>query len=357
MTHSDRPQRPGRRRVATALGLAPLALTPLALAMGGCATASATLDQPAPPLARTNLRVKLFPGWQNLPFFVAQDQGYFKQQGLDVEIFFTQNSIELRDGLASGDMQIVHSAIDNAVAMKEVAGKDIVVFVGGDGGLNEFFVQPEITAVEQVRGKILIVDAPDTAYALQAFEILRKHGLERGRDYQLKLVGGTFARVGAMLADKTNTASMLNPPFSLQATDGGLRSIGGTVDLIGPYQGSAGFALRPWAMANGPTIERYIAAYVRAFRWSLDPANRQRAVALLADKLKVTPPIAERTYTALINPRGGLARDAKLDDAGFATVLRLRGEHIPQGLTLPLKPERYLDLRWYDAAMARMGRG
>jgi ABC-type nitrate/sulfonate/bicarbonate transport system substrate-binding protein len=343
---SDDPHRPARRRVATALGLAPLAV-----AFGGCATLGASAPA-AVPSTPTKLRVKVFPGWQNLTFFAALDQGFFARQGLDVELFFTQNSVELRDGLASGDMQIVHSAIDNAVAMKEVAGKDIVVFVGGDSGLNEFFTQPEISAVEQMKGKVLIVDAPDTAYALQAFEILRKHGLERGRDYQLKLVGGTFARVGAMISDKSNGASMLNPPFSLQAKDAGLRSFGG----VQPYQGSAGFALRPWAMANGPVIERYITAYVQGVRWSRDPANRAKAVALLGDKLKLAPPIAERTYAALIDPRLGLAPDAKLDDAGFANVLRLRGDFLPQGLTLPLKPERYLDMRWYDAAIGRLGR-
>jgi ABC-type nitrate/sulfonate/bicarbonate transport system substrate-binding protein len=330
-----------RRRVVGAMGLASVAL-----AAGGCASPV--------PTTPTKLRVKVFPGAQNLPLYAAVEQGYFAKRGLDVELLFTLNSVELREGLASGEMNIVHSAVDNAVAMREVAGKDIVVFIGGDGSLNEFFVQPDIQSVEQMRGKTLIVDAPDTAYALQAYEIMRKHGLSRG-DYQIKIVGGTFARIGAMLADRSNTASMLNPPFSLQARDAGLRSLGGVPELIGPYQASAGFTMRAWAASNGEVLERYITAYVESVRWSTDRANKPRAVALLAEKLKLAPPLAERTYEAIVDPTRGLARDARLDDAGFANVLRLRGELEPKGLTLPLRPERYVDMSWYNAAVKRLG--
>ena len=35
-------------------------------------------------------------------------------------------------------------AVDNAVSMVEDDGIDVVVIIGGDSGMNEFFVQPEI---------------------------------------------------------------------------------------------------------------------------------------------------------------------------------------------------------------------
>jgi len=55
----------------------------------------------------------------------------------------------LRNGLAKGDHQIVHAAVDNAVAMAEVAKVDIVVFLGGDGGWNSLFVRPEIQSYDR----------------------------------------------------------------------------------------------------------------------------------------------------------------------------------------------------------------
>ena len=65
--------------------------------------------------------------------------------------------------------------------MIEVAKQDVIIVTGGDSGMNEFFVQPYVRSFADLRGRILVVDAPDTAYALLAKKILLKHGLEDGR--------------------------------------------------------------------------------------------------------------------------------------------------------------------------------
>lgn len=330
-----------RRRFAALLGAAPVAML-----ASGCAT---------PPSAPVPLRVKVFPGSQNLPLYAALDQGFFAREGLAVELLFTQTSIELREGLASGAVDIVHTAVDNAVAMRDVAGNDIVVFMGGDDGMNELFVQADIGSIEELRGKTLIVDAPDTAYALQAKKILLDRGLKAG-DYRLKIVGGTFQRVRAMIADRGNTASMLNPPFSFQARDAGLRSLGSVAELIGPYQASAGFTMRAWAAAHGDLLVRYVAGYVSALRWSLEPAHREQAINLLVERLRLSPTIADRTYAAITDPMHGLTPDARFNPAGFATVLALRAE-LEQGAGAVPKPaDRYVDLSWYERAMNRLPR-
>jgi ABC-type nitrate/sulfonate/bicarbonate transport system substrate-binding protein len=304
--------------------------------------------------APTRLRVKVFPGAQNLALFAAQENGTFGAHGLDVALQFTQNSQELRNDLASGAVDIAHAAVDNAVAMRETGGHDIVVFIGGDSSMNELFVQPDVRSVADLRGRTLIVDAPNTAYALQAKKILLGAGLKPG-DYQVKVVGGTFQRVVAMKEDRANAASTLNPPFSLQARAAGLKSLGRVVDLIGPYQASGGFAMRAWALVNGPALERYVASYVEALRWATAPANRAAATALLARRLEIAPALAEETYAALVEPGFGLAPDARFDRAGFGNVLALRAEIEGQWAGKPPAIERYVDLRWYDAGVARLG--
>ena len=57
-------------------------------------------------------------------------------------------------------------------------------------------MQPDVGTVADLRGRTLIVDAPNTAYALQAKKILLGAGLKPG-DYQVRVVGGTFQRVVA----------------------------------------------------------------------------------------------------------------------------------------------------------------
>src|SRR5258708_40328904 len=67
------------------------------------------------------LKVIVFQGVQNLPNMAAETQGFFTQRGLAVETIFTKGSDQMRDGLARGDYDIAHGAVDNAVAMVEVA--------------------------------------------------------------------------------------------------------------------------------------------------------------------------------------------------------------------------------------------
>ncbi len=316
---------------------------------------AATLGAPLAALAQpARLRVKVFPGAQNLAVFVAQERGLFAEQGVEVDLQFTQNSNELRTGLAAGAFDIAHAAVDNAVAMRESAGADIAIVMGGDSSMNEFFVQPEITEVAQMRGRTLIVDAPNTAYALQARKVLLKAGLKTG-DYTIKVVGGTFQRVGAMRDDRSHAASALNPPFSFQAREFGLRSLGRMIDLIGPYQGSGVFTMRPWAGANGAALERYLAALVQGLRWGRMPQNKDAALALLGRRLNLSPTITALTYDALMEPNFGLAVDSRFDAAGFRAVLALRAEIEGQWGGNPPSAERYVDLRWHEGALRRLG--
>src|SRR6185369_8710848 len=160
-------------------------------------------------LAQTPLRVKMFPGAQALPVIAAASNGIFEKQGLKVEVLFTVNSQEQRDGLASGDFQIAQAAVDNAVAMVELAREDVVIVTGGDSSMNELFVQPDVRSYADLRGQTLLVDAPNTAYALQLKKILLMNGLKEGSDYKINPIGGTALRLKGMRENKAFKGAML----------------------------------------------------------------------------------------------------------------------------------------------------
>ena len=304
-----------------------------------------------PPAAQTPLTIMVFQGMQNLPLFAAQHKGLFERHGLKVDIRIAPSSDELRNGLAEGRWQIVHGAIDNSVAMVEVAKHDAVIFMGGDNGFNSLIVQADINAIEDLRGKTVAVDATNTAYAFLLYEILKQKGLKRGTDYDVKAAGASFRRYEAMVQDKSLKAGILNPPFSLRAVQAGLKDMGLAVKAVGAYQATGGFVMRPWAEANADTVVRYIRAYVEGLRWALDPANKDEAIRLLAEGLKLSPELAARCYEIEADPVTGLAKDARFDMDGFRNVLRLRAEH--EGGTPP-SPEKYLDLSYYQRALTGM---
>src|SRR5258708_3321266 len=96
-----------------------------------------------PALAQTSLKVMVFPSLANLPIYVADRKGFYTERGLAVEVLHTPNSDVLRNGLAKGEHQIVHAAVDNAVAMAEVAKVDIVVFLGVNVRCISLFLRPK----------------------------------------------------------------------------------------------------------------------------------------------------------------------------------------------------------------------
>jgi ABC-type nitrate/sulfonate/bicarbonate transport system substrate-binding protein len=309
----------------------------LVLASGGLARAQ-----------DSKLTVMVFPGMQNLALFAAQSKGLFAKRGLAVDIKMAPSSDEQRAGLADGRWQIIHAGIDNAIAMAEVAKVDIAIVCGGDNSFNHVIVQPDIKSFADLRGKTMVVDAPDTAYAFQLYEILKRNGLDKG-DYAVKPVGATLKRLAAMQEDKTLSASMMNPPFSLLAMKGGMKDMGAAASLLGAYQATGGAVLRSWAKANPDVLVKYLQAYVEGLRWSLDPQNKDEAIKLFADNLKLPPEIAAATYAVAAAPADGMATDAKFDMEGFKNVLRLRADWTGAA---PGAPEKYLDLSYYQKALA-----
>ena len=297
------------------------------------------------------LRINIFNTSSNLPLLAAIEEGYFAQRDLVIEIQNTPNSDEQRAGLAEGRFEIAHAAVDNAVAMTE-GGKDVVIVCGGDAGMNEFMVRDEIATMADLRGKLLAVDAPNTAYALAAKKILKNHGLLENRDYGVKLAGGTGPRSAAMVADAQLAAGMINPPFSLLVREKGLKSLGSQFSLLGPYQATGAFVMRPWALDNAEALIEYLTAYIEGQRHVLNPANRDAMIALLTRSFKLTPAVAAGTYEALIAPGSGLAPDARFNEAGFENVLAIRAEMEGTGASTPPAPAKYLDLSFYERAIA-----
>jgi ABC-type nitrate/sulfonate/bicarbonate transport system substrate-binding protein len=300
----------------------------------------------------TPIKVDSFPGLSNFPMFAAQKKGLFAKYGLAVDLMFTPNSESQRQGLANGEYQIIHTAADNAVAMVEVAKADAVIVTGGDDGFNRIFAQPEIKSLSDLRGKTLVVDAPNTAFALLLYKALQEVGLSKA-DYKVHSVGGTPQRLNAMLTDRANAAAgIINPPLSFEAAADGLNDMGSATKGVGAYQSGSVVVMRPWAKANSDTLIRYIKAIVEGRRWVLDPANKEESIALLVEQLKLSADYAAKSYAVVTDPIGGFVKDAKFNMEGFENVLKLRAEIEGQWGGKPPAPDRYMDLSYYNTAIA-----
>lgn len=319
------------------------ALATLLLSLAGAAGFAAAASADVTPL-----RVTMFSGPQDVAVFVALEERLYAARGLAVEVSLTPSSQALREGIANGSIDIASAGVDNAVYMADTGAADAVIVAGGDDSMNQLMARPEIRAYEDLRGKTVLVDAPDTAYAFQLYKMLEINGVKRG-DYTVVSKGGTAQRLTALKEDKAYAATMLNLPWNIAGEKAGFHSLGNAVEALGPYQGTGIWVRRDWAAAHPDVLVRYLQSTIEGLRWAREPSSRTAAATILARHLKIEQTLAEAAVERALAPGGGLAVDARLDLEGFRNTLKLRAEMAGGA---PQPAEKYLDLTYYERALA-----
>ena len=142
----------------------------------------------------------------------------------------------------------------------------------------------------------------------------------------------------------------------MQAEQAGLKSLGRTIDMLGPYQAAGAFVMRSLARERNRTVlERYIAAYVEALRWVRDPANRAESVALLVGQAQDLGQGGGAHLRAADGPALRLhARTPPSTARASGTCWRCAPRSRAAGSAAA--PERYVDLGYYERAMKLVGR-
>jgi ABC-type nitrate/sulfonate/bicarbonate transport system substrate-binding protein len=270
-----------------------------------------------PDVAPTPLRIITFVRYPALE--VAAAHGEFEAELLDVSVEVTPASIIQMQGLTAGRWDIAITNFDNLLVSASREGVPSVAFAVSDRADLPFFVRPEVTAWEDLRGRSIAADAVDTAFALVLRRLLLAHGLDlRLGDYSLVALGANAERLASLRRGDT-VAAILAPPWDTEARDAGLHQLGHHREVLPDYPGQMLAATAAWLAvpANRAAAVRLLRAWRRAARWSADPANRKGVIRLLVERQRISPSAAEVLL-------GGVLTDIAIDPAGPATVRDVR---------------------------------
>jgi ABC-type nitrate/sulfonate/bicarbonate transport system substrate-binding protein len=303
----------------------------------------------------TKLDIIVFPGGFNLPIWSGLAQGYFTDEGLELDLHLTGSSKEQLAGLIHGDYHIAMTGIDNVVAYMEGQGEakihaepDIFTFMGGDDAFLSLVTVGDVQSFDDLRGRTLSVDAMTTGFAFVLRKMIEKAGLNED-EVNFESVGGVMERWQALQAG-AQAGTLLLTPFDIIGAKMGLNVLARGRETLNAYQGIVGAARRPWAAENGDTLIGYIRAYRRALAWLFDPSNRPAAELLLVDRVpNMTPEVAAAACNIFLNPISGFDQHATIDWAGIETVLALRSQYGQPQKALD-DAKKYVDLSWYEQA-------
>ena len=303
------------------------------------------------------LEVIVFAGGFNWPIWVAQEKGFFRENGVEVNVSPTPGSVYQLVNLIDGKFDIAITAIDNLIAYREGQGEDpkpgpdLIAVMGCDQGFLKLVTVPEVKSIADLRGKTVSVDARTTGYAFVLFEILDRNGL-REPDYKVERAGGVLQRFQA-LVEKKHDGTLLLSPFEVQAEARGFNTLASASQVLGPYQGLVAGVRRSWAEKNREALIGYIRAYAGAVEWLYDPGNKAEAIAIFRKNLSNMPAEGiEASYRLLLDPQTGFQRRAAISLDGVSRVLSLRSKWAEPKKALG-PPSTYYDPSFYDAAMRR----
>jgi ABC-type nitrate/sulfonate/bicarbonate transport system substrate-binding protein len=280
------------------------------------------------------------------PLRVAQEKGFFKQEGADVDIIVQVDSGKLLAGLAEGTVDISHQASDHFIRGVQ-EGKDIFIFMTISRPIFDFVVSPDVRSIADLKGKTIALDRPTTGYWVLFRKVFAQNGVSAENYKLLPNLGGAEKR---FLAVKENRAqgTFLNPPLSLTAIAEGFPRLTGLAEHFPDLPGSSGGARREWAKQHEADLLAYLRGWKRAVDWLSDPRNREEATAIYAKRVKADPQQLAGTYDSFV--RDGLVR-TNLSMTGMKQMLDLLVES-GQLTADKAKPELYADPSYQQKATA-----
>ena len=205
------------------------------------------------------LRVSTFGGGATQA--AAAKLGLYAAEGLEVEVDVTQSSKDQMAKLVDGTWDVVHTNADNVVWWCEDNAADLVIVMAAESKPGQdLWVRPEIETYEDLRGKVLAVDAAESGYVTPLRVLLAQAGLKEGTDYDFVEVGTTHLRVDAMREARAYGAMVGSRS---DAAAEGFRVLDSINRLYTHYAGSTA-TRREWAAANADLLVRYLRAQLRA---------------------------------------------------------------------------------------------
>lgn len=229
----------------------------------------------------------------SMPFFVAKERGFFREEGLDVELIVMQaiQTIQATLGNSTQFASATGSAVSSAVQ-----GADIrVIFAVTDRPSFDLIVQPHITSVQQLRGKKIGTGGVGSLAEILARRILMANNV-RPEEVSILATGPSHLTYLSLKA-KVIDAAPLQMPLTFTAQDEGFRKLASARDVYQSVQG--GLATTKTMLTDQPElVTKVVRAMLRATR--LIKSDKKYAIDFLkgpwVDLGKNPEKIAARVY-------------------------------------------------------------
>ncbi len=227
--------------------------------------------------------VRLAVGGQNqlvyLPTTLAQELGFYKEEGLDVELQDHAGGAKALQSLVGGSSDVVSGFYDHTIQMA-AEGRQFVAFVTmlRFPGL-VLVTSPQsagaVTKIEDLKGRVAGVTAAGSSSQMLLTYMLQRHGITTDA-VSITPVGSAATAIAAIEHGKVDAAMVADPAFTLIARRSptvrvlaDLRTAAGVKAAFGAttYPSSVLYSKTEWVRENRDTAMKLAQAILRTLQW------------------------------------------------------------------------------------------
>ena len=229
-----------------------------------------------------------------LPLFVAVHRGFFKDEGLDIELPRLVPAMA-HNALLAGEAHY-HGLADSGLRLAARGLPLKAIFYGADRPMYYLVAQKDIRSVTELKGKRIGVSQFGGTSDLSARLALRHYGIEPEKDAILIQIGAEGIRMAALRAGSVSAIIVPVPAVAILKREGfnEVSFVGDVVEFA-----SNGYTTTDQRIKEHPQeVKKVVRSLYRGLRYAKE--NPEGTIAVIQREWKVDPEIAKESYRAIV---------------------------------------------------------
>jgi NitT/TauT family transport system substrate-binding protein len=250
-----------------------------------------------------------------LPFRIAQERGFYKKHGLNVQHVRIPGANVAISALVSGNLDYgTHYQVTMLWGARGLGTR--AIFSTASRQMFSLVVQPGIQSVKDLKGKLVGIPTIGSLGHKITVRVLRKLGIDPDKDVRMLAVGGDASR-SQQLRGKQIDATMINPPLSIMMRKEGFNLLLQAGDYVEVPLTGVGTTTKK-LKENPEQVKRLLRALYEGLRFVR--TNRQDTIEVFSQWLKMDPAIAAETYDLALKM---LSTDGSMSDASILAAMEI----------------------------------
>ena len=259
---------------------------------------------------------------ERFPLYWGIDQGYFAEQGIELDIWYSYGGPELARAIDTGCIHIGEMGLPPFLAAYRQGTAARIIGSSTFQQLDHYLAaRPDIDSVGGLAGARIGILSAGSCDDYFIRKMLTAHGIDPAHEVELVPLGEDYGKTELFADGRVDAAFMIDPQLAHGEHQGLLRVLDRVAEYYPRYQWGIILASQAWLQQEADLLARLMQAFRQACRSIKDRPGH--TCGLGSRVFGVTPEVFER---ALQRDLHRWETDARVDPAGLLSALEVQEE-------------------------------